>query len=105
MIIDVHAHYHPRPYIEALERAGVVRHAALVSRYPEQRCFNSRCRQHENPRLHRASTCVDSSTLLDAGDRLDRWHIDVARNFGRHVVRPSLPSHSILCSEHLLIRT
>ena len=25
MIVDVHAHYHPRPYIEALERAGVVR--------------------------------------------------------------------------------
>lgn len=25
MIIDVHAHYHPRAYNEALERAGVVR--------------------------------------------------------------------------------
>jgi hypothetical protein len=25
MIVDVHAHYHPRSYIEALERAGVVR--------------------------------------------------------------------------------
>jgi len=25
MLVDVHAHYHPRPYNEALERAGVVR--------------------------------------------------------------------------------
>ena len=25
MIVDVHAHYHPRPYNAALERAGVVR--------------------------------------------------------------------------------
>ena len=25
MIVDVHAHYHPRPYNQALERAGVVR--------------------------------------------------------------------------------
>ena len=25
MIVDVHAHYHPRPYNEAIERSGVVR--------------------------------------------------------------------------------
>jgi hypothetical protein len=25
MIVDAHAHYHPHPYIAALERAGVVR--------------------------------------------------------------------------------
>jgi plasmid stabilization system protein ParE len=39
-----------------------------------------------------------------AGDRLDRWHIDAARNFGRYLVRTSLSSHLISCIERLLIR-
>jgi hypothetical protein len=35
MIVDVHAHYHPRAYNEALERAGVVRAGGGMAGHPD----------------------------------------------------------------------
>ena len=35
MILDVHAHYHPRSYMEALDRIGVRRGGGTLGRHPE----------------------------------------------------------------------
>jgi hypothetical protein len=61
-------------------------------------------RHEERSRLHRARTCVDSSTPLEARDRIDRRHADAARNYGRYLVRTSLSSHLFSSIGRLLIR-